>query len=272
MGLTDRFSMNVDSPRNISRLYFSYLDKSFNLLPLWRCIQLEKRKDSGRDSTKDCIVFEINTEIIDMKPGLVHRRTSKKIQAWQLRKITPNRSNRTNSPASIAHCEFLAVSPLSPYKTSHAPQESNEIENDEAQMESGNMNLHRQSFERSLTTKRLSNGTSSITASPDIWSAAFREAVESLGEEIDFIALRGKNIIQLFRDLEDIGKKETHDSAFLRGVKYLQSLQVPLETFKLALDLASPLSSLEPTAATVVGVVRSVTAVIPAMEPIIPRP
>jgi hypothetical protein len=92
--------------------------------------------------------------------------------------------------------------------------------------------------------------------------------VESLGEEIDVISLKGKSITQLFRDLEDIQKGETHDSAFLRGVKYLQSLRVPLETLKLALDLASPLSSLEPTAATVVGVTRSVVAVMSALEPI----
>ena len=56
-------------------------------------------------------------------------------------------------------------------------------------------------------------------------------------------------------------KDTTQESAFLRGVKYLQSLQVPLERFKLALDLASPLTSIEPTTATVFGVVKGVTAV-----------
>jgi hypothetical protein len=48
---------------------------------------------------------------------------------------------------------------------------------------------------------------------------------------------------------------------FLRGVAYLRSIQVPLERFKLALDLASPLANLDPAASTVIGVVRSVTAV-----------
>ncbi|PYH90965.1 hypothetical protein BO71DRAFT_333289, partial [Aspergillus ellipticus CBS 707.79] len=128
-------------------------------------------------------------------------------------------------------------------------------------IQSGHMALNQGNFERSLTTDRLGNCASSATVSTDIWSAAFREAVESLGEEIDVISLKGKSITQLFRDLEDIQKGETHDSAFLRGVKYLQSLRVPLETLKLALDLASPLSSLEPTAATVVGVIRSVVAI-----------
>jgi hypothetical protein len=48
---------------------------------------------------------------------------------------------------------------------------------------------------------------------------------------------------------------------FLRGLACLRELRVPLETFKLALDLATPLSRLEPTAATVFGLVSSVTAV-----------
>lgn len=98
-------------------------------------------------------------------------------------------------------------------------------------------------------------------ASSDLWSAAYREAVDSLGEDIDVAILKGKNVAQLFRELEEIDMEATQESAFLRGVKYLQSIQVPLQTFKLALDLASPLTSLEPTATTVFSVVRSVTAV-----------
>lgn len=67
----------------------------------------------------------------------------------------------------------------------------------------------------------------------------------------------------LFKELEEIDKEATKESAFLRGVEYLRSLQVPLERFKLALDLASPLTSIEPSAAAVFGVVSSVTAVSP---------
>lgn len=73
--------------------------------------------------------------------------------------------------------------------------------------------------------------------------------------------LKRRNVEQLFKDLEDIDKEATQGSAYLRGVKYLHSIQVPLERFKLALDLASPLASLEPTAMSVFGVVSSVTAV-----------
>jgi hypothetical protein len=71
----------------------------------------------------------------------------------------------------------------------------------------------------------------------------------------------GSNAVQLFNELEDIEKDVTQESIFMRGVAYLRSIQVPLERFKLALDLASPLGNLDPTAATVVGVVKSVTAV-----------
>lgn len=97
--------------------------------------------------------------------------------------------------------------------------------------------------------------------SSDVWSAAYREAVDSLGEGINVAIFKGENVAQLFRQLEEVDKEATQESAFLRGVRYLHSLQVPLERFKLALDLATPLTSIEPTAATVFGVVRGVTAV-----------
>ena len=101
----------------------------------------------------------------------------------------------------------------------------------------------------------------SAVVSSDLWSAAYREAVQNLGKDIDVAILEGKHVAQLFRELEEIDKEAAHESAFLRGVRYLRHIQVPLERFKLALDLASPLTSLEPTATTVFGVVRSVTAV-----------
>lgn len=95
----------------------------------------------------------------------------------------------------------------------------------------------------------------------DLWSAAYHEAIKSLGDNIDIAILKASSIDQLFKRLEEIGKDATQESIFLRGVKYLHDIQVPLERFKLALDLATPLSRLEPTAATVFGVVSSVTAV-----------
>lgn len=48
---------------------------------------------------------------------------------------------------------------------------------------------------------------------------------------------------------------------FFAVLHILRSIQVPLEKVRLALDLAFPLSKLDPTAATVFGVVNSVTAV-----------
>ncbi len=97
--------------------------------------------------------------------------------------------------------------------------------------------------------------------SQDLWSAAYREAVESLGEDVNSAILKGASVADLFHQLEQIEKDTSDESIFLRGVRYLQSLQVPLERFKLALDLASPLTSIEPTTATVFGVVKSATAV-----------
>lgn len=95
----------------------------------------------------------------------------------------------------------------------------------------------------------------------DIWSKAYHEAVDSFGKDIDVAILKGENVTQLFRQLEEIDGEATEESAFLRGVRHLHSLQVPLERFKLALDLATPLTKIEPTTSTVFGMVRSVTAV-----------
>ncbi|GMG12987.1 unnamed protein product [Aspergillus oryzae] len=97
--------------------------------------------------------------------------------------------------------------------------------------------------------------------SSDIWSAAYREAVESLRDGIDIAILEGRNIAQLFTELDQLEREVTQESAFDRGLRCLRSLQVPLERFKLLLDLATPLAAIEPTATAVVGVLRGVTAV-----------
>lgn len=107
----------------------------------------------------------------------------------------------------------------------------------------------------------VSVGISVAIVSSDIWSTAYREAVDSLGKDIDVAILKGENIAQLFRQLEEIDQEVAEETLFLRGVKHLKSLQVPLEKFKLALDVAAPLASIEPTTTIVFGVVRSVTAV-----------
>ncbi|GKZ25938.1 hypothetical protein AbraIFM66951_002452 [Aspergillus brasiliensis] len=101
----------------------------------------------------------------------------------------------------------------------------------------------------------------SVTCSSDLWSAAYREAVENLRDEIDLVILEGKSVTQLFTELEQLEREVAHESAFDRGVKWLRSLQVPLERFKLLLDLATPLANIEPTATTVVGLIKSVTAI-----------
>lgn len=95
----------------------------------------------------------------------------------------------------------------------------------------------------------------------DLWSAAYREAVLSLGDEINVAILKGESVAELFKQLENLEKDTAQESLFLRGVKHLKSLQVPLEKFKIALDLASPLTNIEPTVSTVFGIVQGVTAV-----------
>jgi len=95
----------------------------------------------------------------------------------------------------------------------------------------------------------------------DIWSSAYREAVDHLGQDINKAILEADNVASLFAQLDKMGKDASQESLFLKGVKYLKSIQVPLERFKLALDLAAPLTSIEPTTAAVFGVVRGATVV-----------
>ena len=64
----------------------------------------------------------------------------------------------------------------------------------------------------------------------DLWSAAYREAVHNLGKDIDVATLKVKNVAELFRELKEIDKEATQESAFLRGVKCLHSIQVALES------------------------------------------
>lgn len=92
----------------------------------------------------------------------------------------------------------------------------------------------------------------------DLWSTAYREAVFSFGDEVKSVILKGEKIETLLANLQGTNEELAGDSLFRRGV---QRLQTPLKNFKLALDMARPLASIEPTASTAVGVVSCVTAV-----------
>ncbi|KAI7326164.1 hypothetical protein KC326_g350 [Hortaea werneckii] len=96
--------------------------------------------------------------------------------------------------------------------------------------------------------------------SADIWTAAFHEAVEKVGEDIDQAIIKGKDAEQLLKELERLDMDSSQRSAFSRGHEFLKTLQVPLQTFKMGLDLASPFTAIEPTTSVVVGVLRAVTA------------
>lgn len=122
---------------------------------------------------------------------------------------------------------------------------------------------HQPSFTNSdgVSDAHVSNGADVMITSTDLWSAAFREAINTLEPRMDVACITGKTVEQLFDNLRDIEKSATECSMFRRGLEHLRSAKGPLENFKVALDLANPLIAFEPTAATVFGIVRSVTAV-----------
>jgi hypothetical protein len=133
---------------------------------------------------------------------------------------------------------------------------------DEAQIRNDQSALYASDLEQmSIDRSTLNDDIGNVIVTSDLWSAAFREAIDNLKKDIDVAILKGKNVEQLFRDLEEIDKEATQKSTFLRGVKYLHSIQVSFERFKLTLDLASPLTSLESIVTTIFGVVKSVTTI-----------
>lgn len=177
-------------------------------------------------------------------------------------------ANQASSLDSTSQNATSAARTLPFHQTHDAPEESTTTRDDAAQTQTTHQStvptlVHRSSLEHNFSAndKTLGVDVGVIIVSSDIWSTAYREAVESLGKDIDVAILEGENVAQLFRQLEEIDKEADQESLFLRGVKYLKSLQVPLEKFKLALDVAAPLANMDPTATIVFGVVRSVTAV-----------
>lgn len=181
----------------------------------------------------------------------LRHRLRKRLDKLRHRSRDPSDHASANSPPTIGADPDLVIS-----------GELTTTSGDEAQIQTVQSALHASSLEQSsIERSTLDDDIGSAVVSSDLWSAAYLEAVNSLGEDIDVAIFKGRNVAQMFRELEEIDKEAMQESAFLRGVSYLHSIQVPLERFKLALDLASPLTSLEPTATTVFGVVRSVTAV-----------
>ncbi|OKL57502.1 hypothetical protein UA08_06898 [Talaromyces atroroseus] len=101
------------------------------------------------------------------------------------------------------------------------PQGEASAGNGDAQSRADESDPGRNSLEQNLVSDplTLSNDNGSYMVPSDIWSAAYQEAVDTLGEEIDIAILKGKNVEQLFKKLEEIDKDKTQESAFLRGVK-----------------------------------------------------
>ncbi|KFZ04192.1 hypothetical protein V502_10338 [Pseudogymnoascus sp. VKM F-4520 (FW-2644)] len=154
-----------------------------------------------------------------------------------------------NSYSSSKHAILSAFS-----RTHNASKEPSTTRDDAAQIQA---DVHPIFEQNSVNHSILGVDIDLVIVSSDLWSAAYREAVGSLGKGINVAILKGENVAQLFSQLEEVDKEATQESAFLRGVRYLHSLQVPLERFKLALDLAAPLTNIEPTAATAIGIAIS---------------
>jgi hypothetical protein len=114
---------------------------------------------------------------------------------------------------------------------------------------------------KEIDNPRLGRSSDVLIAPTDLWSAAFREAISTLEPTMDIAQITGKTVEQLFDNLGTTNKSIDENSAFRRGLAHLRSVKGPLQNLKLALDIADPLVSFEPAAATVVGVVKGAITV-----------
>ena len=146
----------------------------------------------------------------------------------------------------------------------HAEHETAASRNAEARLEEPALNKVASDDEAVRSEPDSSDLASSDRATPkgpdgkDIWSSAYREAVGKLDEDKRKMILEGGRVDQLFKALSDSDAESAENSLFRRGLKKLHK---PLESVKLAVDLAEPLLGLEPAVATASGAVKSFTAV-----------
>lgn len=92
----------------------------------------------------------------------------------------------------------------------------------------------------------------------NIWSVAYRDAIQKLDEDKREMVLRNQNLDQLLKDLGERDAESAENSLFRKGLKKVQK---SLENVKLAVDIAQPFIGLEPVAATATGAVKSFTIV-----------
>ena len=118
-----------------------------------------------------------------------------------------------------------------------------------------------QSTRATVLSSHRADGLRSGRSNDDLWSIAFREARYTLDPQIVIAHIAGKTVVQILRDLDTTDKATNDESMFRRGLAHLRSAKGPLTNSKLALDLANPLVSFEPTAATVFGILRGFTTV-----------
>ncbi|KAL4781503.1 hypothetical protein BJX76DRAFT_350139 [Aspergillus varians] len=194
-----------------------------------------------------------------LRQRLDHFRNKSRSPSYDARIHLPLRteSDQTSAPQQAK----LTAGSLPPDQSNHVSRKTTDTGTDQIQAQASQGTLCQNVHERNLTTNQstLDDGIESAVPS-DLWSAAYIEAIDNMKEEIDIAILRGKSAEQLFSELQESGSQATNESAFVKGVNYLHSVQVPLERLKLALDVASPLTNLEPTTNMVFGVIRGVTA------------
>ena len=96
------------------------------------------------------------------------------------------------------------------------------------------------------------------TVGSDRWTAAYREAVSQLDDDVRAFISKEQDLQQLFNGLEKVNDEHRDTSMLRQG---LIMIQKPLRYIDLVMGVAQPVAGLEPSASAAFGIVQSVTTV-----------
>lgn len=102
------------------------------------------------------------------------------------------------------------------------------------------------------------NGKAHDPVPSDLWSAAYKEAVGQVDQEIGTLVRSGRNLEELFQSLNEANELHKEESILRRG---MERIKKPMEYLQMILNVTSPAAGMNPASSVAFGVVQSVATV-----------
>ncbi|KFA71991.1 hypothetical protein S40288_08082 [Stachybotrys chartarum IBT 40288] len=99
------------------------------------------------------------------------------------------------------------------------------------------------------------NGKAHDSVPSDLWSAAYKEAVGQVDQEIGTLVRSGRNLEELFQNLNEANELQKDESILRRG---MERIKKPMEYLQMILNVTSPAAGMNPASSVAFGVVQSV--------------